>query len=513
MSAPELCFRAIEKSWLSSQERGLFVDCFTLLIELASVSSGCSTCRVKTVGVGTVLADRYRLDSLLGQGGMGSVWKAHHVALNSPVAIKLMDPKLAADDEGAERFVREAQAAAALRSPHVVQTLDFGVHEKVPFIAMELLQGETLAERLQTRGHLTPAEVVNLIIQIGRAVAKAHDLGIVHRDLKPENIFLVQNEDDEVAKVLDFGIAKLCGSSTQLISATRTGSVMGTPHYMSPEQAEGKAVDPRTDIWALGVISYECMLGSRPFDGEGIGELVLKICARPMPVPSSVGAVPLGFDDWFARACARDREQRFSTVRELIEGLKLLVTGMADAPVDSVQSPPAQPQASLETHPPVAETTPPSVPAFRRTTPWLPIAISAGVGLALASFYVLLQAGDDIQVPAVGSGAPFAGSAAAPLPSEPMDNVPNVAPVETSRDPDAADATKPVEPSAVTTLDDDTSEPATAASSQAGAQTGAATARQSKPARSTQQPPKIERRTPKAPKSKPKVNRDPLETR
>src|SRR6185437_9659135 len=163
-------------------------------------------------GPGKVIAGRYRLTSQLGQGGMGSVWKAEHLTLRSPIAVKLIDPEIAGRQEMLERFQREAQASAALRSPHVVQILDYGVDEGVPFIAMELLEGESLAGRLARLQCLPFADTVRVITHIGRALAKAHEGNVIHRDLKPDNVFLVKNDDKEIAKVLDFGIAKITGN-------------------------------------------------------------------------------------------------------------------------------------------------------------------------------------------------------------------------------------------------------------------------------------------------------------
>jgi eukaryotic-like serine/threonine-protein kinase len=273
---------------------------------------------------GTVLAGKYALVSKLGQGGMGAVWRAEHVQLRSPVAIKLIDNQIASNPEALARFMREAQSAAALRSPHVVQILDFGADNGVPYIAMELLEGESLAARIERTRGLTPAETAHIITQVARAVSKAHEGGIVHRDLKPDNIFIVKNDEEEVAKVLDFGIAKASstfGPTTG--SNTRTGAILGTPYYMSPEQAEGnRLVDHRTDLWALGVIAFECLLGRRPFDSEALGSLLLAICTRPIPVPSSLARVPQGFDAWFARACSRELAQRFQSARELAAELR-----------------------------------------------------------------------------------------------------------------------------------------------------------------------------------------------
>jgi serine/threonine protein kinase len=284
---------------------------------------------LESLGPGDVLADKFRLDSLLGQGGMGSVWRAHHLSLNSPVALKLIDPSLAVHPDARARFMREAQAAAALRSPHVVQTFDFGLHDDIPFIAMELLEGETLADRLDRERTISPALTAHVMTHVARAMSKAHDAGIVHRDLKPDNVFLVHNEDEEIAKVLDFGVAKATGAtSLESDSKTRTGALLGTPYYMSPEQAQGdKTVDWRSDLWSMAIITYECLLGHRPFDSDGLGNLLVQICVAPIPVPSQRGSVPAGFDAWFARATQRDPALRPQSARELARTLREALTG------------------------------------------------------------------------------------------------------------------------------------------------------------------------------------------
>jgi serine/threonine protein kinase len=272
---------------------------------------------------GTVLADKYRLDGLLGEGGMGTVYRATHLLLKSPVAIKVIDREVSSGDVALARFMREAQAAASLRSPHVVQVMDYGSAEGSPFMVMELLEGENLAQRIERLGRLTPGETYRVITHVARAIAKAHEAGIVHRDLKPDNVFLVHNEGDEVAKVLDFGVAKVEATALSGGSHTRTGSLLGTPYYMSPEQAQGnKEVDHRSDLWALAVIAFECLTGKRPFYSDGLGDIVLQICVRDIPRPSSVSEVPLGFDDWFAHATQREPADRFQSARELSEALR-----------------------------------------------------------------------------------------------------------------------------------------------------------------------------------------------
>ncbi len=239
---------------------------------------------------------------------------------------QFIDPELAHGADMMARFTREAQAAAALQGcPNVVQTIDHGVYDGVAFIAMELMQGEDLGSRLHRMGSLSPTATARILSQAGRAITRAHAAGIIHRDLKPDNIFLARDGEDEIAKVLDFGIAKLLDDSSYPGQQTRTGAVLGTPFYMSPEQAEGTSLDQRTDVWALGVVACECLTGKRAFDALTLTELVLTICTRPMPVPSSLGVVPPGFDLWFARSCARDLQARYPSVRSQLWDLREIV--------------------------------------------------------------------------------------------------------------------------------------------------------------------------------------------
>jgi serine/threonine-protein kinase len=279
---------------------------------------------------GQVLVGRYQLLSRLGSGGMGSVWVAKDLTLDADVAIKLMSQELTGSPEAAARFRREARAAASIRSSHVVQILDYGVDGKTPFIAMELLRGESLAARLERTGRLSAAETGHLLDHVGRALALAHGNGIVHRDLKPDNIFIVRESGVELGKVLDFGVARRADGLLEPGGVTtRTGAVLGTPYYMSPEQACGEAVDQRTDIWAFGVIACECLTGTRPFGGESLGALFHAVCIAAMPAPSSLGAVPPGFDQWFSRAVARDKSQRTTSVQAASEELRAICTNTA----------------------------------------------------------------------------------------------------------------------------------------------------------------------------------------
>ncbi len=271
---------------------------------------------------GAEIAGRFRLERKLGEGGMGEVWTAIHMTLDVPCAVKFIHAEAASNTVARARFEREAKAAAQLRSAHVVQILDYGVCGEVPYIAMEYLEGEDLRERLRQHPRLTPRDTARIVSEIGKALAKAHSAGIVHRDLKPENVFLVKDEDGEVAKVLDFGVAK----QTQSLEAhTTTGALLGTPYYMSPEQAQGtKAVDHRSDLWSLAVVTYRCLTGVLPFQSQALGDLLIKIVTGPLPVPSQVAAgLPPAFDGWWARASQRDPNYRFQSAKELVTSLRV----------------------------------------------------------------------------------------------------------------------------------------------------------------------------------------------
>ena len=274
---------------------------------------------MQAADIGSIIADRYCLLRKLGAGGMGSVWLAHDQSLDSQCAVKLVDPEKAADEEVRVRFEREAKAAAQIRGANVVDIFDHGIWNGTPFIVMEFLEGEDLGARLDRLGPLDTEQTYQIISQVARALVRAHAAGIVHRDLKPENIFLVPGDDQEVAKVLDFGIAKheqysLAGNTT------KTGSFMGTPYYMSPEQARGRAIDWRSDLWALGVIAYQCLNGRPPFESEALGELMGMIIYDPIPpITTHRAGLPEALEVWWERAVARDREQRFQSAKELAD--------------------------------------------------------------------------------------------------------------------------------------------------------------------------------------------------
>lgn len=258
---------------------------------------------------------------------MGVVWRAEHTRLGSPVAVKLLHDAVAAQPDAGPRFLREARACAAIRGPHVVQVLDFGLEDGTPYIAMELLEGEPLRERLELEKTLSPASTARILGQVAKGIGRAHRHGIVHRDLKPANIHLCPDEDggEEVVKVLDFGLAKLVeGTPLGGGPLTVTGAIMGTASYMSPEQARGRMdLDHRADLWSLAIIAFQCLTGRLPLTGRTEADLLVNICTEPMPRPSAVTpGLPAAFDAWFARGTRRAPDERFQSASEMAEALR-----------------------------------------------------------------------------------------------------------------------------------------------------------------------------------------------
>jgi serine/threonine protein kinase len=280
---------------------------------------------------GTVLTDSLRLVRPLAAGGMASIWIAEHFGLSTQVVVKFIAAGLADNPAVVARFRREAAAASQMRSPHVVQMIDYGVTRGgVPFIAMELLEGHDLGRQLRAQGVMPPREVATIVSQTAKALARAHERGVIHRDVKPANIFLADvGAGEAFVKVLDFGIAKAIGHDS--MDATTAGVMIGTPYYMSPEQILGlKTIGHQADLWSLGVVSFEALTGRLPFTGETIPSVSMKICHGAIPRPSDVNPrLPPFVDTWFARACSRDPEQRFRNALEMADALEQAVGGAA----------------------------------------------------------------------------------------------------------------------------------------------------------------------------------------
>jgi serine/threonine-protein kinase len=286
---------------------------------------------------GLVVGGKFRLDAMIGRGGMGSVWSATHVTLGHRVAVKLVAREFVRSPEALRRFDAEAKAAARLASRHVVQVFDNGtLDDGTPYIAMEMLSGENLEQRVARQGSLPLHEVVEILAQCCKGLARAHAAGIVHRDIKPDNIFLANapDEDREVVKILDFGVAKITLGEQGSTSQTGTGAVLGTPLYMSPEQARGaRDVDHRTDLWSLAMVAYFALTGLLAIGGETFGDVLLKICVEPLPsLRAGAPLLPPSMDRWFEQACARDPAERFQSAQEFIDTLRAAAGEAAGPP-------------------------------------------------------------------------------------------------------------------------------------------------------------------------------------
>jgi serine/threonine-protein kinase len=307
-----------------------------------------STARA-VVDVGSVIADTYVVEALLGRGGMGAVFLAHHKRLaGKRVAIKILHTEIE-DADIVARFKREAEIAARLNHPNIVGVIDYNVApDGTPYLVLDYLEGETLAQRI-ARGPMALDHVLSIVRQVGSALAAAHRAGIVHRDLKPQNIFLVPTEIDgrhvEIAKVLDFGISKIRGSQTV---KTQDSALLGTPQYMAPEQATGQHanVDERTDVFALGAIVYEMLSGRPAFSGASIPEVVFKVVyEQPAPLAQQVPSLSPAVVTAVAQAMAKPSDERFATVVGFVEAITgqplTLTRGQPSAPPAAADSPSA----------------------------------------------------------------------------------------------------------------------------------------------------------------------------
>ncbi|NUP10141.1 MAG: serine/threonine protein kinase [Polyangiaceae bacterium] len=277
------------------------------------------------VNVGDVLLGKYVVERVIGAGGMGVVVAVRHRDLGELYAMKFMLPAALANEQAVDRFVREARAAAKLKSEHVAKVHDVGRLENgSPYMVMEHLVGQDLEAVLATHGPLTPAVAATYVMQACDAIAEAHDAGVVHRDLKPANLFLTKRANGSPCiKVLDFGISKSINPDEAANSMTRTTAIMGSPYYMSPEQMRSsKNVDHRTDIWALGVILYQLTTGRVPFPGETITEVCSGVLADdPPPLVSQLHGIPQEFDTIVRRCLQKQSGHRFGNARELAQTL------------------------------------------------------------------------------------------------------------------------------------------------------------------------------------------------
>jgi eukaryotic-like serine/threonine-protein kinase len=392
---------------------------------------------------GQQLTATLRLVRPLGQGAMGSVWVADHLTLGTRVAVKFMAPVYVQHSGFAERFRREAMAAAQIKHPHVAHVIDHGVtSDGALYIAMELLDGETLRARIDRLGALHLAEVVRIVGQTAKALGRAHHLGIVHRDVKPDNLFVMDLDGEPFVKILDFGVAKLDQSGT--MNATSTGSLLGTPLYMSPEQLlSAKHVDYQADLWALAVVTYQALTGGLPFVGDTVGALSVAVHAGTFAPPSARRpGLPPAVDAWMARALQRDPNARFRSAKEMAEALEH-AAGMPRVPSvygpasTAPATPPAPPHAGLQSGlgssegqssaPPVlggsgasASTLHGLAATKARRRQWqAPVAIGAvlvgGLLATVGGVFVVHRTGAGRQDEAAAAGSASAAGAPAPL--------------------------------------------------------------------------------------------------
>ncbi len=373
---------------------------------------------------GKQIAENLRLVRLLGRGAMGSVWLADHLALQSQVAVKFMAPAMAEDEISIQRFRQEAKAAAEIRSPHVVQVFDHGQTEDGQlYIVMELLEGEPLDRRVKRLGALPQSQVLSLVVQTCKALAKAHERGIIHRDIKPANVFLL-GEDEVFVKLLDFGVAKFSGA--EAINMTAAGNMVGTPAFMSPEQLfHGREIDHRGDLWSVAVVAYYAITGVRPFEGATLGELCVSIKRGVFHMPSHLRSeLPAEVDQWFVRAFHPDLGQRFRTAKEMA----LEMERCLDASSTILRSTPSGVADALHiaTFPGTAVSSHPASPTRKaRRWPFILAAVAAVAGVGAAAIVL-------------GTGAPKPAETA-PAQAGPAVPAPPPATLDEVDEPDGSD--------------------------------------------------------------------------
>lgn len=272
--------------------------------------------------IGRVIADRYLILARLGEGGMGRVYAAEHVKMNRQCAIKVMNPQLLNDAESTTRFAREASNAARILHPNVAAVFDYGESDRTVYLVMEYVDGESLSKVLEREGALDPRRAIDIGRQIADGLTAAHELGIVHRDLKPDNVIIATKRDGrEIAKVVDFGIAKAVSDLPQ-DALTRSGLVIGTPEYMSPEQLLGDPVDARTDIYALGCMLYQMLTGTQPFSADTREQMIRRRLNEPPPhVQATLPEIPRRLDTLLAHMLARSPNERLSSAAEVSASL------------------------------------------------------------------------------------------------------------------------------------------------------------------------------------------------
>jgi serine/threonine-protein kinase len=338
--------------------------------------------------VGELIADRYELEELVGTGGMASVYRARDRLLERHVAIKVLHEHYSRDDDYVERFRREARAAAKLSHPNIVTVIDRGEADGRQFIVFEYVDGQNLKQLIQVRGRLPVRDALELGIEIGRALAFAHAQGLVHRDVKPQNVLLGGGD----VKVTDFGIAR---SLDLNVGLTQTGTVLGTGEYVSPEQATGRRVDERTDVYSLGVVMFELLAGEPPYSGDSFVAVAMRHVNDPVPSISLARPdVPLRVDAVLQRAMAKDPADRFQSMGDLVAELGSCLGSLGDLDAERtvISAPSVQPRARRK----------------RRSRRWVApllvvLVLLAAVGVGAAVYYAVRSSGPE---DGTGAGTP-----------------------------------------------------------------------------------------------------------
>ncbi|HSN98138.1 MAG TPA: serine/threonine-protein kinase, partial [Candidatus Nanopelagicales bacterium] len=327
--------------------------------------------------IGTTFDHRYKIDRLLGEGGMGFVYLARHKVIDKKVAVKVLRAELAKDEEIFERFVQEARAASSIGNPHIVDVSDFGdLPDGSKYFVMEYLEGVSLSSIIDGPNEIPHDLIYKIGLQMSDGLSAAHDGGIVHRDLKPDNVYVVhRGNDPEFVKILDFGIAKVTTESDSKL--TQAGAVFGTPHYMSPEQAAGAPIDHRTDIYSMGVMLYELVSRQLPFTSENfMGILTQHMYKAPVPPRALVGGpgpqCPPSLEAIILKCLSKKPEARYQTMSELREDLTTARSGSVPKAVPEMMSRSGGfnvPQDYFKPKPPPPTTNPPPSPSNSRGVP------------------------------------------------------------------------------------------------------------------------------------------------